>query len=234
MTRGSLIGIAGVPAVGKKTVGSILAQRLECRHATVLELASESNMVLEYDESNSEYVIDVDSMRRLLEVHPPSGICVLSGVLVPSVLPRSRTSLAVVLRASPEILYPRYLERGYPSDKVRDNLLAEALGVAVDEAIRAYGEDLVHEVNATDRDPASIASEIVDVASGSRRPSILRLDWLDVCERVGHLRSLCFPELPPDLDRCPGRDRGNNATSSLRRRADIPVVSYGSKFHLIN
>ncbi|MGC9177654.1 MAG: adenylate kinase family protein [Conexivisphaera sp.] len=203
MTRDSVIGIAGVPAVGKKTVGAILAQRLGCRHSTVLELASETNSVLEYDEQNSEYVIDVDSMSHLLEVRPPTGICVLSGVLVPSVLPRSRTSLAVVLRASPEVLYPRYFERGYPGDKIRDNLLAEALGVAVDEAVRAYGEDLVHEVDTTGRDPESIASEIVDVISGSRRPSILRLDWLDVCERVGHLRSLCFPELPPDLDRCP-------------------------------
>ncbi|MGC9178495.1 MAG: adenylate kinase family protein, partial [Conexivisphaera sp.] len=200
LTRGSVIGIAGVPAVGKKTVGAILAKRLGCRHSTVLELATETNSVLEYDESNSEYVVDVDSMRRLLDVRPPPGICVLSGVLVTSVLPRSRASLAVVLRASPDILYPRYVERGYPGDKMRDNLLAEALGVAVDEAVRAYGEDLVHEVDTSGRDPASIASEIIDVISGSRRPSILRLDWLDVCERVGHLRAICFPELPSDLD----------------------------------
>ncbi len=199
------MGIAGAPAVGKKTVGAALAGILGCGHSTVLELALGAGAVLGYDGSSSEYVVDVDSLRRLLEAGPPPGLCVLSGVLVPSVLPRSRASLVVVLRASPEVLYPRYVERGYPVDKMRDNLLAEALGVTLDEALRAYGEGLVHEVDATLRDPGSIASEIAEVLSGSRRASILRLDWLDVCERVGHLRSICFPGLPADLSRKVGR-----------------------------
>ncbi len=194
MRRGGIVGIAGVPATGKKTVGSLLAEELGCRHSTVLELASESGRIISYDESMAEHVVDVRSLRRAL-MSPPSDLCVLSGVLVPHVLPRRSASLVVVLRASPEVLYPRYVERGYPPEKARDNLLAEALGVALDEALRAYGPRLVHEVDATSRDPRSIAEEVLEVLRGSRPRALLMMDWLDVCERVERLRRICFPEL---------------------------------------
>jgi len=210
LTRPGIVGIAGAPATGKKTVGGKLAELVGCRHATVLELASEMGLVLGYDEGSSEYLVDVDSMRSRMELEPPPGLCVLSGVLVPSALPESRASLVAVLRASPGILLRRYVERGYGADKMRDNLLAEALGVTLDEALRIYGEKLVHEVDSTGRDPGSIAAEIYDVLAGSRPRSILRLDWLDLCERDEELRALCFPELPDGLDRATAaRSPGN-------------------------
>ncbi|MGC8555835.1 MAG: adenylate kinase family protein, partial [Conexivisphaera sp.] len=201
MPRSRLVGIAGAPATGKKTLGTALAALMGCRHATVLELAREMGAVLGFDAASAEYVVDTDVMRSRMELEPPRGLCALSGVLVPAVLPRSRALLVVVLRSSPAVLLPRYLERGYPPDKIRDNLLAEALGVTLDEALRVYGEGLVHEVDATARDPSSLAAEVRDVASGFRPPSLMRLDWLDVCERDPSLRSACFPEVPRGLDR---------------------------------
>ncbi|MFP3234945.1 MAG: adenylate kinase family protein [Nitrososphaeria archaeon] len=198
MARPGVIGVTGSPATGKKTLGRRLAELLGCRHATVLELALERGHVLEYDRASSEYVVDVDAMRSALELGgPPEGLCVLSGVLLPSVLPRRLASLVVVLRASPKVLLPRYLERGYGTDKLRDNLLAEALGLVLDEALRAYGEGLVHEVDSTSRDPDSIAAEVLEVASGARERRLLMLDWLDLCEGDSSLRPICFPELGP-------------------------------------
>ena len=159
---------------------------------SLLDLARGLDAILTYDEPSNEYVLDVERLSLSLKSHAlPSDLCVVSGTLIPYVVPPELTDLVVVLRASPKVLYERYIARGYDRRKISENLIAEALGVVLDEAIRRYGEDHVHEIDVTDLSPDDVASEISDAFEGGTT-RVYRIDWLEECSSDDVLRGICF------------------------------------------
>lgn len=187
-----VICITGSPATGKKGIGMKVAHLLGCEHMSLLDLAGRLDAILTYDEQSHEYVLDVDKLSLSLRSHAlPPDLCVISGTLIPYVVPPDLTDLVVVLRASPKVLYERYIVRGYDRRKISENLIAEALGVVLDEAMRRYGEDHVHEIDVTDLSPDDVAAEISGVLEqGVTR--VYRIDWLEECSSDDLLRDVCF------------------------------------------
>ena len=87
--------------------------------------------------------------------------------------------VCIVLRCQPAVLEERLTERGEPEPKAVENAESEALDVILAEAVDAFGEDSVYEIDTTDRTPEEVAREIEAVLAGDRDPSAGDVDFTD-------------------------------------------------------
>ena len=70
-------------------------------------------------------------------------------------------------------------------EKVKENVEAELLDVCLAEAIEAYGEEKVCELDTTGIEPSEIVETVISVLGG--RPCGTRVDWLSHPESRGLL-----------------------------------------------
>lgn len=91
----------------------------------------------------------------------------------------------LVLRCRPSVLRPRLESRGWPEEKIRENLEAEALDLIVQEAVAVQDEAAevdehvaVGEVDTTERDVPAVTDVVVLLATGPPdRLEIGTVDW---------------------------------------------------------
>lgn len=164
-----LVAVTGTPGTGKSSACDVLARR----GYAVVDLddaAREGGYVVGRDEARQSDEVDVDALRENLRV--PAKIAFL----------RSHYShlmdvnLAVVLRCRPSVLRKRLEARGWPPEKVRENVEAEAIDVITQEA--ADRLPLVFEVDTTSLDPEQTAEAILGILQGrteGREPG--SIDW---------------------------------------------------------
>ncbi|KYK27881.1 MAG: hypothetical protein AYK23_02000 [Candidatus Proteinoplasmatales archaeon SG8-5] len=161
--------LTGTPGTGKTEAGIILKTKgYDVRN--VKDLAAEFGAASETDEGME---IDVALLTNLL---PHSEeIIIIEGHLA-HLLPND---LCIVLRCNPNVLRERLEARGYPEDKVRENMEAEAIDLILVEAFESC--DRVFEIDASDLDPDGVAQAIENVINGDadgRSPG--SVDWSQV------------------------------------------------------
>ena len=178
----NVIGITGCPAVGKKTVGRVLASRLGLRFVDTASLLREGSSKIE----DGEVVIDVKRGRRVVEGEAEKGDVVIAGLYLFDLLSPRLVDTVVVLRCDPRILFYRYLKRNYPLKKVRENLTAEFLDYCYVEAVKVYGKGRVSQLDASRRSPEALA-RIIGKIHLSGKALFEPVDWLSLVPE--------FPEL---------------------------------------
>ena len=175
-----IVGLTGTPGTGKKSVAPILASDLDIGCSGVDELARRYGLV---EEGGG---VDVKALGRRL-AREKFGPSVLYGHLLPYVLaPRSAARVAV-LRCEPSLLKARLAGRGYPPQKVEENVEAELIGVVSAAAFEAYGGK-AFEVDTTREAPESVAGRIARVLLGDDPGR--RVDWTLSYDSGAKLRSL--------------------------------------------
>jgi len=80
---------------------------------------------------------------------------------------RMDVNLAIVLRCRPSVLRARLGERGWPPEKVQENVEAEAIGVILQEAVDRL--PFVYEVDTTESTVEETASTILAILQGKVR-----------------------------------------------------------------
>ncbi len=191
-----IIGISGTPGVGKSSIATELSKLLGLPRIDLSKEVIERGLYVEYDEHRRSYVIDEDAVRRYLaRLYDEIGPYILDSHYA-ELAPKHLVELVFVVRLDPAKLIDRLLARGWPASKVAENVEAELLSVPTLNAIEELGEELVVEIDATNRDIASIAREIVDILFGER-PAFLghTIDWLETMPRDRLERVLRFVEM---------------------------------------
>jgi len=125
--------------------------------------------IIEEDCDRQTMVVDVD--RWVDEFEPFDGI--IEGHLA-HLLPCDRV---VVLRCRPDVLATRLGPRNYPSEKVAENVEAEALDVILIETLEEHPDEHVIEVDTTDLGVAECANRIERFIRGELPPSYGAIDW---------------------------------------------------------
>jgi adenylate kinase len=143
-----IIGITGTPGTGKKTIAPLVASMLGL--APPLSLSSLTA---------TEEVEPRTLRKRLLKAVEPKVATVVVGHLLPDVVAAREVTMVAVLRCDPSRLRERLVARDYQSEKLRQNIEAELIGVVLDSCVRRFGH-AVHEYNTTSKPPASIAHAI--------------------------------------------------------------------------
>jgi len=162
-----MVGISGTPGTGKKTVAPLVAKMMGLGAPIAINSLAKARG-------------DVDTTmlrRRLLELDPPREV--VFGHLLPHVLRKPEVAFVAVLRCEPAVLRRRLSDRGYPAAKVVENVEAELIGVVLDECVRRFGSDLVHEYDTTSAPPEKVARALArDAEAKAGQPAAARA-WID-------------------------------------------------------
>jgi len=181
-----LIVVVGTPGAGKSLLGSSIARLLGRRFVTVSWIVLEKGLWIQYDAQRRSFVIDYERLlealkrytRHVVETHwlePFEELLdVVEGV--------------VVTRCHPVVLLRRLERRGWPPQKVAENVEAELVGVIAEEAKRLAGKGVpVVEIDTTRGSPAQNAADAVKMLR--RGEARCCTEWLSVLreEELGFL-----------------------------------------------
>jgi adenylate kinase len=185
-----VILVTGTPRVGKTTVARLLAEKLNALYVNLTELALKRGLVLGKDEKRDTLVVDEQSMRRLIrKIVEDCGeqTVVVDGHYAAGVVPEKPVTHVFVLRRDPVELR-RFMEKaGFTGNKLWENLAAEILDVCLVDALKAYGDEKVCEVDASGKSVEEVVAEILEILKGSRKCRVGIVDWLGKLEREGLL-----------------------------------------------
>jgi adenylate kinase len=175
-----VIVLTGVPGVGKSSVARVLSGRLRGTHIDLTELALREDLTLGFDGERGVAIADIERIRERIR-----GLClssdgpmIVEGHFAHDVVPAEMASRVFVLRRAPWRLKEEFEKRGYGKMKTRENVEAELLGVSLAEALEAYGEELICEIDTTDLAPEEVADEILSTLGGGTPCRRGFIDWL--------------------------------------------------------
>ena len=164
-----IILVSGTPGTGKTEVAKIIAKHYDYEYVAIGE--HEEYVV---DKTDIK-IIDVNLMIKWLKKKQDNS---KRPLVVDSHLshyyPPDRTKMCIITRCDPAELKNRLKQRGYPEEKIKANLEAEAMDLILQEAL-AEGHK-VHEVDTTHKTANTSAKEAVD-AIDSGKTSYGKIDY---------------------------------------------------------
>lgn len=143
---------------------------------------------------DDKYGIDVNVKKtsKLMadELYKTSeDLIIIVGHLAPYVLNPARIDLVAVLRRSPYELTKTLKQRKYTSDKIRDNVASEILGVSLYDTLKTFGKRKITEIDTTGKMPHHIADEIILLLQKKKKKQVIGIvDWLSLIYRRGDLQ----------------------------------------------
>lgn len=167
-----VLALTGTPGVGKSSI----VGRLRRRDVTVLpvdEFLDEAGVAGAYDAERGSRDVDVDALdeavrARLADAKDP---VVVEGHLAHHVPVATH---GLVLRLRPRVLARRLEKRGWPTEKVRENVEAEAIDLILQECVERFGERRTYELD----------------VSGKRRHEVARIVAGVVRQEPTHLKNV--------------------------------------------
>ncbi|MFB6207432.1 MAG: adenylate kinase family protein [Haloglomus sp.] len=172
------VAVTGTPGTGKTTATALLAERsafdFEVVHLN--DVVRERDLAESTDEGRDSLVVDPDAVREWLDETYAADADLLVESHLAHLLDSDRV---VVLRAHPERIRQRLLERGETERSASENAESEALDVVLSETVDRHGTESVFEVDTTDRPPEAVADEIAAVVRGERDPEVGVVEFTD-------------------------------------------------------
>lgn len=165
-----MIALTGTPGTGKTSI----ADELQRRGVPVIRATDTVGPYrMGADPERDTEIIDEE--RWVAEWNVTEGV--VEGHMT-HLLPADRI---VILRCRPDILQQRLVERGYPEDKIRENVEAELLDVILIETVEIHEPEKIYEIDTTSRDVTETTDWIQEVISGTASPTLGTVDWLSEC-----------------------------------------------------
>ncbi len=181
-----IVLIGGTPGTGKTAVAEILRKRLKRKVVNLGQIALDGNCIREHDDERQTQVIDEDCLVFAVEeyLEEADSDLVIEGHYI-DLVPSRPVEKVFVLRTHPDTLMKRLTERNWDTSKVRENVEAEVFGVCQLDAIDAFGEEKVYEIDTTDKSAEETANKILQRLISKKKPS--RIDWMTQLEDEGKL-----------------------------------------------
>lgn len=163
-----------------------MGTRLKAEVISMSDLARRKGCISARDDARDTDIIDEDCFVEAItdEVEGKRHRVIVEGHYI-DLVPYGSIEHAFVLRTHPDTLRERLLARGYSKEKVFENVEAEVIGVCQMDAIEAFGEEKVFEIDTTDNNPLQVADVIIQFLK-SPAPSP-RYDWMELLENEGRL-----------------------------------------------
>jgi adenylate kinase len=120
-----VIAVTGTPASGKTTFAKALAKELKAQLIEINDVVKEKHLFSHKDRFGTMVVMLPELSTALKDMlQNASGTVVVVGHLAPEL--NVKYNAAVVVREKLKVIAERERKRGYPLEKIRDNLIAEA------------------------------------------------------------------------------------------------------------
>jgi len=173
-----VILITGTPGVGKSTTASLLADKIKGRLIPINKVVDDKNLYNGYHQDKNFKIVDLDALCQEMEkimVEYRDDILIFEGHLSHYI---KNADYVIVLRTSPEILGERLRKRGYNSDKIRENMEAEAIDLCAFEAFEIH-RNKVNEIDNSEIPPDKVVNMIIQVIEGKKHFKVGNIDFLD-------------------------------------------------------
>lgn len=182
----SVILVGGSPGTGKTKVAKVLGSKLTVEVIALGQLADDSGCITAEDKTRKTGVINEDCLvDALFELTADkSKRLVIEGHYI-DLVPSSSIQWVFILRTHPETLKKRLSERDYSDDKVTENVEAEVIGVCQLDALDAFGEERVFEIDTTELSAPQTAAKIEVLMKNGSSPT--RIDWMSQLDEQGRI-----------------------------------------------
>lgn len=160
-----LIGLTGTPGTGKTSVSNLLKEEYGYKVIHLNDLIREEHLYSEIDTKRGAVIADMEQVAaRVTDL--TCGLDKNTEIndkitILESHLSHHITDIAIVLRASPDELRKRLSKRKYPTEKIQENIEAEALDVILVESFEWCNQ--VFEINTTGRNVSEVGKDIVEI-----------------------------------------------------------------------
>jgi broad-specificity NMP kinase len=174
-----IIIITGTPGTGKSTLAKELAVRIGADAIGANEIAKESGFIIGRDGYGTS-IVDLGRLERKLnkiakEYASRKKTLILDGHLLSEI--KVKGAVVIVLREHLPVLIKRMEKRKYHFDKIRDNIISEAIDLCGSNSRKRYKK--AYEIW-SGRDAAAEALKVIRSGKGSREvmdmmPELLKL-----------------------------------------------------------
>ncbi len=184
-----VILITGTPGVGKTSVSTRLASRLDAAHIDLTDLVKREKLTSGMDESRETLIADTEKVSERLQkiIRDSERDVIVDGHYGVDVVPAKNIHLVFVLRRDPEELKEAMEKRGFEGRKLWENLAVEVLDVCLWDVIWNCGSQKVCEIDVTGKRVKEVVEEIVSILEGKRKCGVGMVDWLGKLEKKGQL-----------------------------------------------
>ncbi len=168
-----VVALTGCPGVGKSTVAEILKKR-GYTVKKVDELARKYNCII--DQVNDTKIINIEKLKSKInnEKSCNSKFIIIEGHLSHLLNP----DIIIILRCNPLILKKRLKNKGWPNEKILENVEAELIDYILIEALDQDKE--IYEIDTSNIPPNEVANIVERILSGKDknlyRPG--KIDWI--------------------------------------------------------
>jgi adenylate kinase len=146
------IVITGTPGTGKSTIAAALASAAGLELVSVTDVARKEKLV------GRGHEVDIARLRKALRfLRLKKGYVVEGHLACEMALPADQV---VVLRTEPGTLRRRMAKRGYPKEKIEENMMAEMLDYCSQRVRKEYKRTPL-ELDTTGRAPRACANKIL-------------------------------------------------------------------------
>jgi len=190
-----IILVTGTPAVGKTTIASLLASKLDATHIDLTELVKREKLISGVDEKRETLIADIDQISKRLQkiIRASKRDIIVDGHYAVDVIPANDINLVLVLRRSPDELKKEMEKRGFREKKLRENLAVEILDICLWEAVSTCGQGKVCEIDVTGREIEEVVEEAILVLKGKKKCRVGIVDWLAKLDRENRLHDFFNP-----------------------------------------
>jgi len=183
-----VIVIHGTPGTGKTTISRYLCKRIGAIHINISKIVRDERLYVGVDERRyCTLIADIEKLtKRLVDLikSDDDKYFVIEGHFA-DIVPREYVKKVIVLRLDPRELEKRLIKRGWPEKKIAENVLAEILDECLIEAVNAYGEEVVREIDVTGKQIDEIVAEIVKAVEDGDEYKPGKVNWLKKLEHEG-------------------------------------------------
>ena len=182
-----ILVISGTPGTGKTTISYNISNYIEAKVISLNELAISENLIEKYDTKRETSVINRKKLISfIIELIKNYRKDALEFLIIEShfsdIVPEKYINYAIILRCDPDELYNRLKERGYGTDKIRENVQSEILGNCVNYFMNKPLGIPILEIDTTKLSIESITKIIIDILTKKRDTKnfyVGKVDWLE-------------------------------------------------------
>jgi len=152
--------ILGTPGVGKTTFAKKLSKRTGARLIEANKVIEEYKLYSGFDKFGTK-IVKMKELERMLNKLAKDGNVIIEGHILADI--KIKGAIAIVLREHLQKVYKRLKARGYPDEKILENIESEALDYSGINAEKNYRE--VYEFFSSDK---KLMEKVIDIMNGKK------------------------------------------------------------------
>ncbi len=172
------IAITGTPGTGKHTLAKEIGRKAGLTVVDIGKIAKEKKFGRQ-DQKRNVWIADIKKLKKETRK-------MRNSILVSSYSELMPNDLVIVVRCHPRLLAKRLKKRGYPKEKILENLECECLDYCLISALEHNSKKKVYEVD-NSKSLRKSTREAVRIIKTKPNPKIGRYDYSEYADKLEKL-----------------------------------------------